>query len=209
MGRKPTPRDSLHGSAGPSHDGTCPSRRQPRRRTSRAMRDNREDRRKSSKRRENVSSEEILPEGSLPQDPGYDADVEIVRPYAIEEPDDDPEQTPTSKTSTPKLLDSTGYWQTELVNSMRGLYCDSDSTDAVPLTRHKRGRKRKNKSRAASQSYHEDDAFTSPNKIRKGSGSAKFRSIFAAGGEQPVTDLQSSNATEPAQSNNDGPMDID
>lgn len=92
---------------------------------------------------------------------------------------------------------------------MRGLYCDSDSTDAVPLTRHKRGRKRKNKSRAASQSYHEEDAFASPNKIRKRSGSGKFRSMFSTGSEQQMVDLQSSNATEPAQSNNDGLMDID
>lgn len=76
------------------------------------------------------------------QDAGYEADVEVVRPYAIEEPDEETDQTPTS-VATPKLLESTEQWQKELLSSLRGLYCDSDSTDTPPLVRHKRGRKRK------------------------------------------------------------------
>lgn len=84
---------------------------------------------------------DMLPEDEI-QDAGYEADVEIIRPYAIEEPGEETDQTPTS-VATPKLLDSTEQWQNELLNSMRGLYCDSDSTDTPPLVRHKRGRKRK------------------------------------------------------------------
>jgi hypothetical protein len=89
---------------------------------------------------DNVYFGEILPDDG--QDAGYEADVEIVRPYAIEEPDEETDQTPTS-VATPKLLDSTEQWQKELLSSLRGLYCDSDSTDTPPLVRHKRGRKRK------------------------------------------------------------------
>lgn len=89
---------------------------------------------------DNVHFGDILPDDG--QDAGYEADVEIVRPYAIEEPDEETDQTPTS-VATPKLLDSTEQWQKELLSSLRGLYCDSDSTDTPPLVRHKRGRKRK------------------------------------------------------------------
>jgi hypothetical protein len=89
---------------------------------------------------DNVYFGDILPDDG--QDAGYEADVEIVRPYAIEEPDEETDQTPTS-VATPKLLDSTEQWQKELLSSLRGLYCDSDSTDTPPLVRHKRGRKRK------------------------------------------------------------------
>jgi hypothetical protein len=85
---------------------------------------------------------DILPDDGAAQDAGYEADVEIVRPYAIEEPDEETDRTPTSA-ATPKLLDSTEQWQKELLSSLRGLYCDSDSTDTPPLVRHKRGRKRK------------------------------------------------------------------
>lgn len=91
------------------------------------------------------------------QDAGYDADVEIVKPYAIEEPDDETDQTPTSA-PTPNMPDAADNWQKELVNSLRGLYCDSDSNDAHAhahsLTRTKRGRKRKpDISMTSSQSF--------------------------------------------------------
>lgn len=91
-------------------------------------------------RDDNTYFGDVLPDDGT-QDAGYEADVEIVRPYAIEEPDEETDQTSTS--ATPKLLDSTEQWQKELLNSLRGLYCDSDSTDTPPLVRHKRGRKRK------------------------------------------------------------------
>jgi len=79
-------------------------------------------------------------------DPGYDADVEVVLPYAIEEPDDEPDQvsaSASSKPTTPKLRGFLDLWQSELVNSMRDLYCDSDSNDTRPWLGQKRGRKRK------------------------------------------------------------------
>lgn len=79
-------------------------------------------------------------------DPGYDADVEVVLPYAIEEPDDELNQASasvSSKPATPKLLGFLDLWQSELVNSMRDLYCDSDSNDTRPWLGQKRGRKRK------------------------------------------------------------------
>lgn len=87
-------------------------------------------------------SVDMLPDDDAAHDAGYEADVEIVRPYAIEEPDEETDRTPTSA-ATPNLLEATEQWQKELVNSLRGLYCDSDSTDTPPLVRHKRGRKRK------------------------------------------------------------------
>jgi hypothetical protein len=86
------------------------------------------------------------------QDAGYDADVEVVKPFAIEEPDDETDQTPTSA-PTPNVPEATENWQRELVNSLRGLYCDSDSNEAHPFIRQKRGRKRKpDPSMASSQS---------------------------------------------------------
>ncbi|OKL56689.1 hypothetical protein UA08_07992 [Talaromyces atroroseus] len=84
----------------------------------------------------------VSTEDFIAQDAGYDADVEVVRPFAIEEPDDETDQTPTSA-PTPNLPEATENWQKELVNSLRGLYCDSDSNDTHPLIRRKRGRKRK------------------------------------------------------------------
>lgn len=96
-----------------------------------------------------ISSEDISA-----QDAGYDADVEVVRPYAIEEPDDETDQTPTTSAPAQSLLDSAENWQKELVNSLRGLYCDSDSNDTHPLIRPKRGRKRKpDTSMAASHGF--------------------------------------------------------
>lgn len=95
----------------------------------------------SDSKEDNIYFGDILLDDGA-QDAGYEADVEIVRPYAIEEPDEETDQTPTS-VATPKLLDSTEQWQKELLSSLRGLYCDSDSTDTPPLVRHKRGRKRK------------------------------------------------------------------
>lgn len=96
----------------------------------------------SESQEEKFSVEDIQPDDDAAQDAGYDADVEIVRPYAIEEPGEETDQTPTS-VATPKLLDATEQWQKELLNSLRGLYCDSDSTDTPPLVKHKRGKKRK------------------------------------------------------------------
>ncbi|QKX62964.1 uncharacterized protein TRUGW13939_10132 [Talaromyces rugulosus] len=111
----------------------------------------------SSRRASSLGFDDVSPGGSTMQDPGYDADVEVVRPYAIEEPDDDADQTSASastRPATPRQLDSTEFWQKDLVNSLRGLVCDSDSNEAPPRSKHKRGRKRKTEtSREPSQSF--------------------------------------------------------
>ncbi|CRG88190.1 hypothetical protein PISL3812_05217 [Talaromyces islandicus] len=133
----------------------------PRRRSTSipVQRDEVDGRNKPSRSRRNgsVGFEDVSPSSSMVQDPGYDADVEVVRPYAIEEPDDDADQTSASastRPATPKRLDSTEYWQKELVNCLRGLACDSDSNEAPQPLKHKRGRKRKtDTSREPSQSF--------------------------------------------------------
>lgn len=95
--------------------------------------------RKERPRRKSVSLGD-----DLHQDPGYDADVEVIKPYAIEEPEDDLDTSPQSTwPATPKLLENGPAWQNDIVNSMRNLYCDSDSTDNIPWMKQKRGRKRK------------------------------------------------------------------
>ncbi|KAL1968226.1 hypothetical protein VTN77DRAFT_2061 [Rasamsonia byssochlamydoides] len=158
MGRKPLIKEPLYHSPGPSYErhgrlGSCPPSR---------SRDERRSRPSDTRKGDTAPIEEVAPEDILSQDPGYDADVEVVRPYAIEEPDDDAEQTPTStstRPNTPRLLDSAEYWQTELVNSLRDLYCDSDSNDSHPLARQKRGRKRKT---ATASSPYQNPHLTAP-----------------------------------------------
>lgn len=154
MGRKPFIKESLYRSTGPSYErhGRPSPGPPPRWISSAFSHDERRRRPSGSQKGHTVSLEELDPEDTLGQDPGYDADVEVVRPYAIEEPDDDADQTPTStstRPATPRLLDSAEYWQNELVNSLRGLCCDSDSNDFHPLLRQKRGRKRKTASASA------------------------------------------------------------
>jgi hypothetical protein len=183
----------------------------------------------SSGKGDTTALEDVAPEDTLGQDPGYDADVEVVRPYAIEEPDDDANQTPTSpRPSTPRLLDSTEHWQKELVNSLRGLYCDSDSNDSNPFARPKRGRKRK--TATASVPYHgnqmaspgmklhevdmpQEGTCDSPKRMRRGSrksrdGLATVHSALSPASElRARTDSSSSrfasetNAMKPKYSN--------
>lgn len=76
------------------------------------------------------------------QDPGYDGDVEVVKPYAIEEPDD-PITPETALSETPKLRSFAAHTQDDLVDSLRNLDCNSDSADSRPRKSTKRGRKRK------------------------------------------------------------------
>ncbi|KAH8693956.1 hypothetical protein BGW36DRAFT_409548 [Talaromyces proteolyticus] len=149
MGKRPLVGDLFARSSGqPSPDADRPRPGPPPRRKSSVSspRDDIGGRNRPKTRRAESTARNASSDNILAQDPGYDADVEVVRPYAIEEPDDDADQTSTSaptQPATPKLLDTTEYWQRELVNSLRGLYCDSDSNDTFPLSRQKRGRKRK------------------------------------------------------------------
>lgn len=86
---------------------------------------------------DNVDVEEITS-----QDPGYDGDVEVVKPYAIEEPDE-PTTPETTQPETLRLQSLADYTQDDLVNSLRNLDCHSDSNDSHPRKAAKRGRKRK------------------------------------------------------------------
>ncbi|KAE8548682.1 hypothetical protein EYB25_009063 [Talaromyces marneffei] len=145
MGKRPLTRTTSASSPRPS----CPGGRQkpgppPKRSFIPSTGDPVDHGRRASRdpKEDNTYFGDMLPDDGAAQDAGYEADVEIVRPYAVEEPDEETDVTPTS-VATPKLLDSTEQWQRELLSSLRGLYCDSDSTDTPPLVRHKRGRKRK------------------------------------------------------------------
>ncbi|PWY92665.1 hypothetical protein BO70DRAFT_357810 [Aspergillus heteromorphus CBS 117.55] len=79
----------------------------------------------------------------------HEANVEVVYPYAIEEPDDEPTDTEQSMGSkgTPMthllLRDSADGLQGELVDSMEGLYCDSDNSSHRVGISQRRGKKRK------------------------------------------------------------------
>lgn len=98
------------------------------------------------------SSHDFVIEDVSAQDPGYDADVEVVRPYAIEEPEEAPtRESPRSTARRPRSL--TDLWQNDLVDSMRDLDCNSDSNDARPRPSQKRGRKRKPTSTAGTYQH--------------------------------------------------------
>jgi len=146
-------------------------------------------------------------------DPGYDADVEVVLPYAIEEPDDEPDQASASMSSkpvTPKLLGLLDLWQSDLVNSMRDLYCDSDSNDTRPWLGQKRGRKRKTTqlhSRGSPDTIFEvefrtDGSVSQHERMRKRSKNLKevnpalLPTTSEAGEREVVMGLETNGATE-------------
>ncbi|KAL2008936.1 hypothetical protein VTN00DRAFT_7130 [Thermoascus crustaceus] len=97
------------------------------------------------------------------QDPGYDADVEVVRPYAIEEPEEaSTTESPRSTTRRPRITD---LWQNDLVDSMRDLDCNSDSNDARPRPSQKRGRKRKPTSTAGTYQHYRTSSPGTPFRV--------------------------------------------
>ncbi|KAA8645994.1 hypothetical protein EYZ11_004017 [Aspergillus tanneri] len=63
----------------------------------------------------------------------YDTDTVVVKPYAVEEPDDD----------DLTAEDNSGKWQADLVSSMEDLHCDSEGATLPIVHRQRRGRKRK------------------------------------------------------------------
>jgi hypothetical protein len=89
-----------------------------------------------------AASEDVYAEDISSRDSGYDGDIEVVKPYAIEEPEEEaPRHVPRLAISpAPNDADS---WQGELVDSMQDLHCDSDHPDLRRRPSHKRGRKRK------------------------------------------------------------------
>ena len=71
----------------------------------------------------------------------YDSEVEVVRPYAIEEPDDESARKP------PASSGSTPQWQRDLVDSLEELEFESDSSSGSSLwSDQTRGQKRKSAS---------------------------------------------------------------
>lgn len=93
------------------------------------------------------------------QDIGYDAETEVVKPYAIEEPDD--EQLETNEPDRPvvsSLPDNLERWHIDLIDSMDNLQCESDRTDSTQRSDQKRGQKRKSAASGASPSAHQSSA---------------------------------------------------
>ncbi|RAK96157.1 uncharacterized protein BO80DRAFT_239447 [Aspergillus ibericus CBS 121593] len=72
---------------------------------------------------------------------------DVVQPYAIEEPEDDPIEFTSRPAGKPVihlyLGDNSDIWQGELVDSMEDLYCNSDHANRQWSTNHKRGKKRR------------------------------------------------------------------
>ncbi|KAL4755553.1 hypothetical protein BDW72DRAFT_3372 [Aspergillus terricola var. indicus] len=87
-----------------------------------------------------VHEPEIFDIEDLPPDtPGLSLQSEVVKPYAVEEPDE--ESTSETEVSNTAQLRQRKHWE-DLVSSMERLYCDSDQ-DNLGSIRPKRGRKRK------------------------------------------------------------------
>ncbi|KAL4740061.1 hypothetical protein BDV11DRAFT_169408 [Aspergillus similis] len=87
-----------------------------------------------------VHEPELYDIEDLPPDtPGLSLKSEVVKPYAIEEPDE--ESTSETEVSNTTQQRQRKHWE-DLVSSMERLYCDS-SHDNPGSIRPKRGRKRK------------------------------------------------------------------
>ncbi|KAB8260208.1 hypothetical protein BDV32DRAFT_149689 [Aspergillus pseudonomiae] len=86
-------------------------------------------------------------EDPLSQDPDHNAPV-VIQPYAIEEPEEDPPPVSSKPAITFLLGPSSEHWQTDLVDSMEDLHCESDNNITRPTSRYNRGRKRKSPSNA-------------------------------------------------------------
>jgi hypothetical protein len=95
------------------------------------------------------------------QDIDYDADTEVVKPYAIEEPDDERlETSEPDRFVASSLPDNLERWHIDLIDSMDDLQCESDRTDSTQRSDQKRGQKRKSGAAAsgASPSAHQSSA---------------------------------------------------
>ncbi|KKK25018.1 hypothetical protein P175DRAFT_090724 [Aspergillus ochraceoroseus IBT 24754] len=71
------------------------------------------------------------------------AGIQLVKPYAIEEPDAESTYEHDNPTVSPFKGDGLATPQGDLVDSMEGLHCDSDNPDPQVMISPKRGRKRK------------------------------------------------------------------
>ncbi|RHZ57962.1 hypothetical protein CDV55_104664 [Aspergillus turcosus] len=96
----------------------------------------------STKPGNSAASEDVNVEDVSSRDSGYDGDIEVVKPYAIEEPEDEAPR-PVPRLAISASPHDAEPWQGELVDSMQDLRCDSDHSDLRHRSNHKRGRKRK------------------------------------------------------------------
>ncbi|EAW09480.1 uncharacterized protein ACLA_036850 [Aspergillus clavatus NRRL 1] len=79
---------------------------------------------------------------TYPRDWGYDGNIEVVKPYAIEEPEDEAPKV-ISRLTLSEPPSEAELWQGELVESMEDLHCDSDHNGIAYHPNHRRGKKRK------------------------------------------------------------------
>jgi hypothetical protein len=77
-------------------------------------------------------------------DTGYEADIEVIRPYQYEDAESETSDTYRSQ-SAPKQFDFDEIWQSGLINSMNTLHCNSDIERRRNQRPQKRSRKRKSR----------------------------------------------------------------
>ncbi|KAJ5594183.1 uncharacterized protein N7459_000391 [Penicillium hispanicum] len=95
------------------------------------------------------------------------AAAEVFYPYAVEEPDDEPDSS-IRRLDLLSLPDSLERWQRDLVDRMDELGCNSDaSTGARPSTSESRGRKRKSANAAGGVPRHASPRHQSKSKTRQ------------------------------------------
>ncbi|RAK91937.1 hypothetical protein BO79DRAFT_168022 [Aspergillus costaricaensis CBS 115574] len=106
-------------------------------------------------------------EGNSPTIHKHEANADVVLPYSIEEPDDEPAEAAGQTADKPaiRLLvgDNSEIWQGELVDSMEGLQCDSDQSAS-----RTRGKKRKPSATAtgSSRPFRQSSSDSIPNAQR-------------------------------------------
>lgn len=77
------------------------------------------------------------------QETDYDADIEVVQPYSIEEPGDEPTTSEPRRPVVSSLPDNFERWHVDLIESMDDLQCESDTNSSSQRSGQKRGQKRK------------------------------------------------------------------
>lgn len=86
------------------------------------------------------------------QEPDHEPYEIVVKPYAVEEPEDEPTAPNTHFTALLEIEDKGETSEGDLVDSMEGLRCDSDNDPRINL-KFKRGKKRKPPTSAMGTSY--------------------------------------------------------
>lgn len=118
----------------------------------------------------------------------YDTEVEVVRPYAIEEPEDDPARKP------PVSPGSTPQWQRDLVDSLEEFEFESDSTSGSSLWSDRtRGQKRKSVS-VDSRSPQPRPTLQPDSDPHEGPSASPKRQCNKDTRRKPKVDLESANA---------------